>query len=176
VRITGRARLDPTVRATEHNTNISRYPIPNAVQALLNAMCPPRRGIASRLVRSQSGAGPRGRLGRLIAIIFRAFTDKGPNVLVAANYLPTPWCYVAAGAAMVMAFAVIATLDTRTRRCLRARRVAETCSRRVSSPGLWRDEPLTGMPVSSAKRCHPTPKHPVRAGVRATERRARLDD
>ena len=117
MRITGRARLDPTVRATEHNTNISRYPIPNAVQALLNAMCPPRRGIASRLVRSQSGAGPRGRLGRLIAIIFRAFTDKGPNVLVAANYL-SPWCYVAAGAAMVMAFAVIATLDTRHKKVL----------------------------------------------------------
>jgi hypothetical protein len=58
VRITGRARLDPTVRATEHNTNISRYPIPNAVQALLNAMCPPRRGIASRLVRSLLDLAP----------------------------------------------------------------------------------------------------------------------
>jgi hypothetical protein len=36
-------------------------------------------------------------------------------VLVAANYPPTPWCYVAA---MVMAFAVIATLDTRHKKVL----------------------------------------------------------
>lgn len=46
-----------------------------------------------------------------MAIIFRAFTDKGPNVLLAANYLPAPWCYVVAVAAALVAFAVIAVLD-----------------------------------------------------------------
>ncbi len=48
-----------------------------------------------------------------MAIIFRAFTDKGPNMLVAANYLPTPWCYVGAVAAAAVALAVIAVLDVR---------------------------------------------------------------
>ncbi|WP_157518071.1 hypothetical protein [Herbidospora mongoliensis] len=47
-----------------------------------------------------------------IAIIFRVFTDKGPSWLVAANYLPAPWCYVVAVAAAVVALAVIAVLDT----------------------------------------------------------------
>ncbi|MCS7483751.1 hypothetical protein ACFFQW_34985 [Umezawaea endophytica] len=47
-----------------------------------------------------------------IAIIFRAFTDKGPNALVAANYLPAPWCYATAVAAGAVAFAVIAVLET----------------------------------------------------------------
>ncbi|HEX6340938.1 hypothetical protein [Umezawaea sp.] len=56
-----------------------------------------------------------------IAIIFRAFTDKGPNALVAANYLPAPWCYVAAVAAGAVAFAVIAVLET-----LRKHAVGET--------------------------------------------------
>lgn len=48
-----------------------------------------------------------------MAIIFRVFTDKEPNVLVAANYLPAPWCYVVAVAAAGVAFAVIAVLETR---------------------------------------------------------------
>ncbi|MGC5009298.1 hypothetical protein ACLQ2R_00900 [Streptosporangium sp. DT93] len=51
-----------------------------------------------------------------MAIVFRVFTDKAPNVLVAANYLPAPWCYVAAVAATVVAFAVIAFLDVRHKR------------------------------------------------------------
>jgi hypothetical protein len=55
-----------------------------------------------------------------IAIIFRVFTDKGPSVMVAANYLPSPWCYVAAGAAAVAAFAVIAVLDTRRKKAMSA--------------------------------------------------------
>jgi hypothetical protein len=53
-----------------------------------------------------------------IAIIFRVFTDKGPNVMVAANYLPSPWCYVAAVAAAVIAFAVIAVLETRRKKVM----------------------------------------------------------
>jgi hypothetical protein len=48
-----------------------------------------------------------------MAIIFRAFTDKGPNVLVAANYLPAPWCYLVAAAAAGVAFGVIAWLETK---------------------------------------------------------------
>ncbi|AGZ42407.1 hypothetical protein [Actinoplanes friuliensis] len=51
-----------------------------------------------------------------IAIIFRAFTDKKPTVLTAANYLPAPWCYLAAVAAAAAAFAVIAALETRRRK------------------------------------------------------------
>ncbi len=51
-----------------------------------------------------------------IAIIFRAFTDKGPSVMVAANYLPSPWCYLAAVAAAVVAFAVFAALETRRKK------------------------------------------------------------
>ncbi|MBB4693643.1 hypothetical protein [Paractinoplanes abujensis] len=48
-----------------------------------------------------------------IAILFRLFTDKGPNALVAANYLPAPWCYVVAVAAAGVAFAVLAVLENR---------------------------------------------------------------
>ena len=53
-----------------------------------------------------------------IAIIFRVFTDKGPNALVAANYLPAPWCYVVAVAAAGVAFAVIAVLEIRRKRMM----------------------------------------------------------
>lgn len=53
-----------------------------------------------------------------IAIIFRVFTDKGPNVMVAANYLSAPWCYVVAVAAAVVAFAVIALLETRRKQVM----------------------------------------------------------
>ena len=55
-----------------------------------------------------------------MAIIFRAFTDKGPNVLVAANYLPSPWCYVVAVVAAVVAFAVIALLEVRHKQAMAA--------------------------------------------------------
>ncbi|MFC4531813.1 hypothetical protein [Sphaerisporangium dianthi] len=55
-----------------------------------------------------------------MAIIFRVFTDKGPNALVAANYLPAPWCYIVAVAAAAAAFAVIAVLDTRHKRAMSA--------------------------------------------------------
>ena len=53
-----------------------------------------------------------------VAIVFRAFTDKGPNVLVAANYLPAPWCYIVAVAAAAAAFAVIAVLEIRRKRLI----------------------------------------------------------
>ena len=56
-----------------------------------------------------------------MAIIFRVFTDKGPNALVAANYLPGPWCYVAAVAAALVALAVIAVLDLRHKRLVGTR-------------------------------------------------------
>ena len=55
-----------------------------------------------------------------IAIIFRVFTDKGPHVMVAANYLSSPWCYVAAVVAAVVAFAVIAVLETRRKKVMAA--------------------------------------------------------
>ena len=56
-----------------------------------------------------------------MAVIFRVFTDKGPNVLVAANYLPSPWCYVVAVVvAAVVAFAVIALLEVRHKQAMAA--------------------------------------------------------
>jgi hypothetical protein len=64
-----------------------------------------------------------------IAIVFRVFTDRGPNPLVAANYLPAPWCYVAAVAAAALAFAVIALLETR-----REKAVSAAAQARVSDP------------------------------------------
>jgi hypothetical protein len=36
--------------------------------------------------------------------------------MVAANYLPSPWCYVAAVAAAAIAFAVIAVLEIRRKK------------------------------------------------------------
>ncbi|MEV4283663.1 hypothetical protein [Actinoplanes xinjiangensis] len=54
-----------------------------------------------------------------MAIIFRVFTDKGPTLLTAANHLPSPWCYVAAGAAAGAAVALIALLDVRRKALLR---------------------------------------------------------
>ncbi|WP_440100802.1 hypothetical protein [Streptosporangium sp. H16] len=53
-----------------------------------------------------------------IAIIFRAFTDKAPNALTAANYLPAPWCHLAAAGATVAALAVVAVLDAAHKRVL----------------------------------------------------------
>ncbi len=64
-----------------------------------------------------------------IAIIFRAFTDKGPNVLVAANYLPAPWCYVIAVAAGAVAFAVIAVLETSRKHAVAAAKEASNPAR-----------------------------------------------
>lgn len=48
-----------------------------------------------------------------MAIVFRVFTDRGPTVLTAANYLPEPWCYVAAAGAAGVTVAVLAVLDAR---------------------------------------------------------------
>ncbi|MBG0814064.1 hypothetical protein [Planomonospora sp. ID82291] len=56
-----------------------------------------------------------------MAVIFRLFTDKEPNILTAANYLPEPWCYVAAAGATVAALAVIAVLDARHKRVTASR-------------------------------------------------------
>ncbi|MGS2643801.1 hypothetical protein [Streptosporangium sp. LJ11] len=53
-----------------------------------------------------------------LAIVFRVFTDKAPDVLTAANYLPAPWCYLAAAGATIAALAVIAVLDAAHKRVL----------------------------------------------------------
>jgi hypothetical protein len=53
-----------------------------------------------------------------MAIIFRLSTDKAPDVLTAANYLPRPWCYVAAVSAMIAALVVIAVLDAGHKRVM----------------------------------------------------------
>lgn len=55
-----------------------------------------------------------------MAIIFRVFTDRRPNAMMAANYLPSPWCYVVAVAAAFVAFAVIAILETRRKKTMSA--------------------------------------------------------
>jgi hypothetical protein len=51
-----------------------------------------------------------------MAIIFKLFTDKGPSVMTAVNYLPSPWCYLAAVGVMAAALAVIAVLDAKHKR------------------------------------------------------------
>ncbi|MFF3443040.1 hypothetical protein [Streptosporangium sp. NPDC002721] len=51
-----------------------------------------------------------------LAIVFRVFTDKAPSALTAANYLPAPWCYLAATGATVAALGVIALLDAAHKR------------------------------------------------------------
>ncbi|GAA4582071.1 hypothetical protein GCM10023194_15540 [Planotetraspora phitsanulokensis] len=53
-----------------------------------------------------------------VAIVFRLFTDKAPTVLTAADYLPTPWCYVAAAGATIAALAVIVVLDAGHKRAI----------------------------------------------------------
>ncbi|WP_436762195.1 hypothetical protein [Streptosporangium sp. V21-05] len=53
-----------------------------------------------------------------LAIVFRVFTGKAPNALTAANYLPAPWCHLAAAGATIAALAVIALLDAAHRRAL----------------------------------------------------------
>jgi hypothetical protein len=52
-------------------------------------------------------------LGPVGSCVFRVFTGKRPNVMVAANYLPAPWCYVVTVGAALVAFGVIAGLETR---------------------------------------------------------------
>ncbi|MER5785654.1 hypothetical protein ABT104_28660 [Streptomyces mobaraensis] len=57
----------------------------------------------------------------VIAIVYRAFTDKEAGVMTAVDYLPTPWCYVAGGAVVLVAGVVVEALD-RGRKRLPARR------------------------------------------------------
>ncbi|MET7279698.1 hypothetical protein ABZS29_15785 [Kribbella sp. NPDC005582] len=47
----------------------------------------------------------------LIALIFRLWTDKRPNLLTAANYLDAPWCYVVAAGIIVVALLLLAVLE-----------------------------------------------------------------
>ncbi|WP_405056528.1 hypothetical protein OG474_27770 [Kribbella sp. NBC_01505] len=47
----------------------------------------------------------------IVALIFRLWTDKGPSVLTAANYLDAPWCYVVAAGTIVVAFILLAVLE-----------------------------------------------------------------
>ncbi len=54
----------------------------------------------------------------LIAVIFRLFTDKGPSVMTAANYLDAPWCYVVAGLVVVVALGLLSVLDKAHKRVL----------------------------------------------------------
>ncbi|MET8143620.1 hypothetical protein ABZU32_25240 [Sphaerisporangium sp. NPDC005288] len=53
-----------------------------------------------------------------IAIVFRLFTDRAPNLLTAANYLPTPWCYLTAVGATLTALALVALLDTKHKKVI----------------------------------------------------------
>jgi len=47
----------------------------------------------------------------IIALIYRLWTDKRPNLLTAANYLDAPWCYVVAGGTIVVAGLLLAVLE-----------------------------------------------------------------
>ncbi|MGW4637751.1 hypothetical protein ACWEN6_04440 [Sphaerisporangium sp. NPDC004334] len=53
-----------------------------------------------------------------IAIVFRLFTDRAPTLLTVADYLPTPWCYLAAVGATLTALTLIAFLDTKHKKVI----------------------------------------------------------
>lgn len=57
----------------------------------------------------------------VMAIVFRAFTDKGPSVMTAINYLPSPWCYVAAVGVILATVGILAVLDRAHKRVLAGR-------------------------------------------------------
>ncbi|MCQ8768526.1 hypothetical protein [Streptomyces telluris] len=46
-----------------------------------------------------------------LSIVYRLVSDDEGTVLRAANYLPSPWCYVVATAAALLTFGVLAVLD-----------------------------------------------------------------
>ncbi|MEV6670178.1 hypothetical protein [Streptomyces sp. NPDC051162] len=52
------------------------------------------------------------------ALFFRLFMGKEPSPMIAVNYLPAPWCYVGAVAVVLVAFAVVAVLDTGHKKAL----------------------------------------------------------
>lgn len=54
----------------------------------------------------------------VMAIIFKLFTNKGPSVMTAVNYLPIPWCYLAAIGVIVATLVVLGVLDTLHKRAL----------------------------------------------------------
>lgn len=54
----------------------------------------------------------------VMAIVFKLFTDKGPSVMTAVNYLPSPWCYVAAVGVIAAALALLGVLDALHKRVL----------------------------------------------------------
>lgn len=47
----------------------------------------------------------------LVAIILKLIGGHAPNRGSLPMYLPDPWCYVAAGGVMVIAFAALVVLD-----------------------------------------------------------------
>jgi hypothetical protein len=59
-----------------------------------------------------AGVGCLGLWEGVLAIVFRLVTHKPANWLTAANYLPAPWCYLAAVGAALLAYGVLAVLDS----------------------------------------------------------------
>ncbi|WKK25092.1 hypothetical protein QZH56_05585 [Streptomyces olivoreticuli] len=59
------------------------------------------------------------------ALFFRLFTGKEPSVMIAVDYLPSPWCYIGAVAVMAVTFGVVAVLDAGHKKAL-ARRGAKS--------------------------------------------------
>ena len=52
----------------------------------------------------------------VIALIYRLWTEKQPNLLTAANYLDAPWCYVVAAGTILVALPLLAVLEKRRAR------------------------------------------------------------
>ncbi|MBZ4321840.1 hypothetical protein [Streptomyces huiliensis] len=57
----------------------------------------------------------------VIAIVYRAFTDKEAGVMTAVNHLPSPWCYAAGAVVAVVAVVVVGALDRGRKRLLERR-------------------------------------------------------
>ncbi|MGK5547502.1 hypothetical protein ACSNOH_22615 [Streptomyces sp. URMC 127] len=53
-----------------------------------------------------------------LAIVYRLVSDDGGTVMRAANYLPSPWCYVVAVVAGLVAYGVLAVLDAGRKKAL----------------------------------------------------------
>ncbi|MFC5143272.1 hypothetical protein [Streptomyces aureoversilis] len=53
-----------------------------------------------------------------LSVVHRLVSNDEGTVLRAANYLPSPWCYVVATAAALLAFGALAVLDTGRKKAL----------------------------------------------------------
>ncbi|MFH8788667.1 hypothetical protein [Streptomyces roseoverticillatus] len=69
-----------------------------------------------------------------LAIVYRLVSGDEGTVMRAANYLPSPWCYVVAVVAALLLYGVLAVLDTGHKKAL-ARQKARNDARSAAQSG-----------------------------------------